>query len=116
MRSVPLEMVRGEDGIWSFTVKQSGLAFDITSATISFKAAYEYGATPEITCSVGDGITITSGSGGIFELHIAASKTAIASIPANQERVRMVYSLSVTKSSKTYYVANGELLIYGRVS
>lgn len=116
MRSTPLEIVRGEDGLWDFSVTQSGLPFDITSATITFKAAYEHGATAEISCAVGDGITITSGAGGTFELHVSAAKSAIAAIPANQERIRLVYSVALTKSSKTYYVASGDLLIYGRVS
>lgn len=115
MRSTPLEIVRGEDGLWDFTVTQAGIPFDISGASISFKAAYEHGASPEVSCSVGDGITITSGAGGIFELHIAGSKTAISGIPANQALIRLVYSLSLTKSSKTYYVAVGDLLINGRV-
>lgn len=55
------------------TTEADGTAKDITGAAIEFRLARHSGDAPAVTLTVGSGITITDGPGGIATIAIAGA-------------------------------------------
>jgi hypothetical protein len=82
MASTDLTMYRGENKTWTFTVTEGGSAVDLTGASIYFAAWVGIPAssivadtTASISKSTVSGITITNGTGGVFDLAFVKATT-----------------------------------------
>ena len=70
-------MYAGDTNTITVTVTDSaGAVVNITGATITWKLLEEQGGTIALTKTVGSGIIITNGAGGIFTIALAATDTA----------------------------------------
>jgi hypothetical protein len=78
MQITDFTMTAGDDkSITVYVTDQTtGAAVDITSATIAWKATKSLRTTAVISKTTSAGITITSGSGGIFTIALTPSNTS----------------------------------------
>lgn len=69
-------MYAGDSKTLVVTAKdEDGAAVDITDATIRWQLARSVSTTALVTKSIGDGVTITDGSGGVFEVELENADT-----------------------------------------
>lgn len=113
-----LEAKKNHRNQWSMRFYQPGntsLPVDFTSVTsIRFRARYGYDTANEITCGIGDGITVLGFAvNGAIQLEISATKTA--SIP-NVETT-LVYDIDYLDASTSapIMLLTGYLKIYPSV-
>lgn len=77
MKTMDFRMTIGDDKSLVVDVTDAnGDTVAITSATIAWKAAKNFDATAVISKSTSSGISITSGSGGIFTITLDDTDTA----------------------------------------
>ena len=116
-------MVRGTDRQFQITAQlrnpDTGVVtgpLDLTGAAISFTAKRsmaDLDANAVITKSVGSGITITNGPGGLATLALVPADT----LPLEQDRISsLVYSVEVVEASgKRSEIAQGVLYVDPKV-
>jgi hypothetical protein len=114
-----LEMFRGEQKVWQITVEENGAAVELTNATIKFAAyaSYPAGTVTDDTNAIiakttSDGIVITDGSNGVFELTVEKDDTY--SIEISKSRNLYVYGLEFIPYGQTEprSLGNGYLILY----
>lgn len=66
----------GDDKVLEIDVTEDGVAMDITGLTIEWRLARRLHETSVLTKTVGSGITITNGVGGIFQVALSDTDTA----------------------------------------
>ena len=72
-----LDFFRGQTETFSGVLRDAqGNARDLTNATLVWRAGRDHGSYTELTLSEGDGITVTTGTGGQWSITIAPDKTA----------------------------------------
>lgn len=115
-----LEMFRGEQAVWTFTIDT-----DLTGATIYFAAYGTYpaasvvsdaGALISKTTASGIVISSSSASSSVFVLTISSADTNTFSL--GSDPTNFVYGLEYQPSGQTYRVpiGRGTLVIYYDVS
>lgn len=113
MTLTALEMIRGDEKVWTFavTVEGTGAAQDITGATVWFTAKRDYSdADPGVfqKKTGGSGIAIDAGTGGTGTIMTAAADTS--SLAA--ARTSLVWDLQVKLSGgQPKTVARGTLTV-----
>ncbi len=115
MTETYLEMVRGDDQTWSFTVKDSaGVVVDITGTDLRFEAKADVSdaaATIEATTGGGE-ITLTDPTNGVCQVHLAPADTS-----GLTKTVRLRYDLQLRDTvNEVHTVARGRLDVIADVS
>ena len=103
MTALDVKIVQNNDITLQFSVvDSSGTAVNITGATIKWTARSDKNSTAVISKTVGSGITITNGSGGVFQVALTAANTATL-------RGRYVHEAVVTISGSNVTLTNDDV-------
>lgn len=114
-----LEMYRGEQMVWEFTITESGVAVDLTGATVKFAVYANYPSasltadtTAVISKTTSSGIVLTDADAGIFELTI--SKADTNSIEMVKDTNEYVYGVEYIPAGETEprVIGTGKFILY----
>lgn len=111
-----LTMKRGTTKVLSMTVKENGVALNVTGFSFWFTAKNNYEDADSAKIfqkTVGSGITLTTPASGIIEVKIAPTDTS--SLPAHQ--TNLYYDLKMKDGSGNIYsVLDGVLEVWPDVT
>ena len=114
--TIPLEMIRGDDQTWEFTVTVDDVPVDISGGLFRFTAKHEVDDDDAdaviVATSASSSCVITDAVNGVMEVRIPAAETAGLS-----RTERLWYDLQLyDQALKTHTVARGPLDVYADVS
>jgi hypothetical protein len=103
-----IEMYRGNSKTWTLTVTNNSVPVDITSVDLYFTAkTAEDTATEVFQKTVGAGITITDGVGGIASVNLGPADTT--GIPSRI--TKLFYDVEYDDGTNIYTIDKGVLTI-----
>jgi hypothetical protein len=103
-----IEMFRGNSKTWTLTVTNNSVPVDITSVDLYFTAKTSEDTTTQVfQKTVGAGITITDGVGGIASVKLEPTDTT--GIPSRV--TKLLYDIEYDNGTDIYTIDKGTLTI-----
>jgi hypothetical protein len=100
-----LRLIRGDTPTYEFTITRDGIAVDLTGATVTFTVRETYDGELVFERTVGDGITVTTPSSGVFQVQPSAANTS-----ARTSAGRFVADAEIVESDGTITTEIGNII------